>query len=210
MAFHLINMPGLLEKRKTKQAILYHSRSDRELNLNFSNVSLDFDDLVTEDWQAFRQKVIWQDWISYKYQDINKNLLLSDRLKIFKELIRESKNQGLKPASDCLNFILWQYFHPRTNQFNLHYNPLMHRRTWGFLRAGIEQLKNYRLIITNRLHGHILCVILKIPHVFLANSYYKNQAFYETWTYQLPFCKFVKEASHLQNAVRELREAFPD
>jgi pyruvyl transferase EpsO len=39
-------------------------------------------------------------------------------------------------------------------------------------------------VVTDRLHGHILSVLLGIPHVVLDNSYGKVRSFYETWTAQ--------------------------
>ena len=62
------------------------------------------------------------------------------------------------------------------------------------------------MIITNRLHGHIMCILLGIPHIFLANSYHKNESFYETWTHQVPFCRFVKNSSEILPFAYELME----
>ena len=74
---------------------------------------------------------------------------------------------------------------------------------------GVYQFKQHGLVISNRLHAHILCLLLEIPHVFLANSYYKNQSFYETWSHQIPFCKFVKDASDVEDAAREILKKYP-
>lgn len=46
---------------------------------------------------------------------------------------------------------------------------------------GIELLSQSRVIITDRLHGHITCFLLGIPHVALDNSYGKVSGFIETW-----------------------------
>ncbi len=70
------------------------------------------------------------------------------------------------------------------------------------------QNQQHRLIITNRLHGHILCILMNIPHIFLPNAYYKNEKFYETWTYSIPFCRFVKEPSQIKAAAQELLDLF--
>ena len=43
-------------------------------------------------------------------------------------------------------------------------------------------LSKGRAVITDRLHAHILCVLLGIPHVVLDNSYGKVRSFYDTWT----------------------------
>jgi exopolysaccharide biosynthesis predicted pyruvyltransferase EpsI len=42
------------------------------------------------------------------------------------------------------------------------------------------------VVVTERLHGHILATLLAIPHVLLENSIGKLGAFYSTWTCGLP------------------------
>ena len=50
------------------------------------------------------------------------------------------------------------------------------------LRAGCNLLSRGRVVITDRLHAHILCLLLRIPHVLLDNSYGKVRRVHETWT----------------------------
>ncbi len=52
---------------------------------------------------------------------------------------------------------------------------------------GARMLSPARCVVTDRLHGHILCLLLDIPHVVLDNSYGKVRSFYETWTAQSEF-----------------------
>ncbi|MFM7908498.1 MAG: polysaccharide pyruvyl transferase family protein [Microcystis sp.] len=66
----------------------------------------------------------------------------------------------------------------------------------------MRQLKSHRLVISTRLHGHILCLLLGIPNIFLSNSYYKNQSFYEAWTHDVPFSKFVQDVSEVPEAIQ--------
>ncbi|MEM1169276.1 MAG: polysaccharide pyruvyl transferase family protein [Cyanobacteria bacterium P01_H01_bin.35] len=88
-------------------------------------------------------------------------------------------------------------------------NPSLQHLSLSFLHSGIYQLQKYRLIITNRLHGHILCVLLNIPHIFLPNSYHKNQGFYETWSYDIPFCRFVSDITQdLSQILLRLKQVF--
>jgi len=49
------------------------------------------------------------------------------------------------------------------------------------LQGGLGLLAQGRVVITDRLHGHILCLLSGIPHVFLDNSYGKVSAFAQTW-----------------------------
>ena len=58
------------------------------------------------------------------------------------------------------------------------YAPLARQR----LARGCRVLSMGRTVVTDRLHGHILCLLLGIPHVLLENSYGKNGDFYTTWT----------------------------
>lgn len=50
------------------------------------------------------------------------------------------------------------------------------------LTVGLRQLCEAERIITDRLHGHILCVLLDKPHAIVDNIYGKIGRFYECWT----------------------------
>jgi exopolysaccharide biosynthesis predicted pyruvyltransferase EpsI len=50
------------------------------------------------------------------------------------------------------------------------------------LRRGCKILSRGKLVVTDRLHGHILSLLLGIPHIVLDNSYGKLSSFYQTWT----------------------------
>jgi len=50
------------------------------------------------------------------------------------------------------------------------------------LHRGVRHLSQGKVVITDRLHAHILCLLLGIPHVVLDNNYGKIRSFYETWT----------------------------
>ncbi|PVD31831.1 hypothetical protein C0Q70_07249 [Pomacea canaliculata] len=48
---------------------------------------------------------------------------------------------------------------------------------------GLSFLQRGRVVITDRLHGHILSVLLGIPHVLIDNPpYFKLSSFWRTWT----------------------------
>lgn len=55
------------------------------------------------------------------------------------------------------------------------------------LMRGVRLLSSARVIVTDRLHGHILCQLLHIPHVLLDNSYGKIKSFWNSWTEESPF-----------------------
>ncbi len=50
---------------------------------------------------------------------------------------------------------------------------------------GLRQLSSAPYVITDRLHAHILCLLLNIPHTVLDNNYGKIRRFSEVWTQDL-------------------------
>ena len=52
---------------------------------------------------------------------------------------------------------------------------------WRFHR-GLAMLSSGELVVTDRLHAHILSLLLDIPHVLLDNSYGKVAGFADQWT----------------------------
>jgi exopolysaccharide biosynthesis predicted pyruvyltransferase EpsI len=70
------------------------------------------------------------------------------------------------------------------------------------VQYGRRLLSGGRRVVTNRLHGHILSVLMGIPHVVLDNSYGKNRTFYEAWTEEWPL---VRWSSSPGSALDELR-----
>ncbi len=53
---------------------------------------------------------------------------------------------------------------------------------WARIRRGCDLLSRGRVVVTDRLHAHILCTMLGIPHVVLDNNYGKVQNFIAAWT----------------------------
>jgi exopolysaccharide biosynthesis predicted pyruvyltransferase EpsI len=58
------------------------------------------------------------------------------------------------------------------------------------LTRGCRLLAAGRTVITDRLHGHILSVLLGIPQLLLDNNTGKVRSFYDTWTRSLPFVRW--------------------
>ncbi len=54
------------------------------------------------------------------------------------------------------------------------------------LARGRRLLSRGRAVLTDRLHGHILSLLLGIPHVLLNDRYGKMRSFYQTWTKRSP------------------------
>jgi pyruvyl transferase EpsO len=73
------------------------------------------------------------------------------------------------------------------------------------LRRGLDFLARGRVVVTDRLHGHLLCLLMGIPHVVLPDRYGKTLAFIETWTRGCDLFRFVPDADAAATAARELQ-----
>ncbi|MEH1790996.1 MAG: polysaccharide pyruvyl transferase family protein [Nostoc sp.] len=201
IAFQLADTPYLNSYNiEPESSILYHCRYDAELNQSFSDAPIfTLPNLLAYDWISLH--------LDYWYL---RELMLNN--------LQLSPNaMQISPVSMQIrgaNFMEWilrqlqQTFDAHAVKLDSLYNPKMHRTSLGMMHCGIYQFKPHRMVITNRLHGHILCVLLDIPHIFLANSYYKNESFYENWTHQVPFCRFVKNSSDILPVAQELMENY--
>jgi pyruvyl transferase EpsO len=79
------------------------------------------------------------------------------------------------------------------------YNNLARLR----LQRGLRMLSQGRVVVTDRLHGHILSLCMGRPNVLLDNSYGKVQATYQTWTRDSPITYW---ASSTKEALRHAEE----
>jgi len=191
MALQLVDVPGLDEIAPPKRdRILYLFREDSELDDRFAPSALGVPNLDVEDWVSFGWKM------GHPRSMVRRAIAAA---------LRDGWMRGIAVPQEWKARRSWLNDRPYTENLKNHTAPQFNSRSWSFLHSGIYQLKRYNLIITNRLHGHLLCVILGIPHVFLPNSYYKNEQFYQAWTKELPFCRFVTEPDRVAEAVEELR-----
>jgi exopolysaccharide biosynthesis predicted pyruvyltransferase EpsI len=65
-------------------------------------------------------------------------------------------------------------------------------RSLFWLSRALRILSFGHMVITDRLHAHILCTLAGIPHVLLNNSYGKNVSFFETWCRPLDLCQLAR------------------
>jgi exopolysaccharide biosynthesis predicted pyruvyltransferase EpsI len=77
------------------------------------------------------------------------------------------------------------------------------------VQYGRRLLSGGRGVVTNRLHGHILSVLMGIPHVVLDNSYGKNRTFYEAWTQDWPLARWGDSAASALDDLAELCDQEP-
>jgi pyruvyl transferase EpsO len=65
-------------------------------------------------------------------------------------------------------------------------------RRWlaqGKVNSGARLISRGRFLITDRLHGHILAVLLGLPHAILDNKNGKVSAYWRAWTSELSFAR---------------------
>jgi exopolysaccharide biosynthesis predicted pyruvyltransferase EpsI len=80
------------------------------------------------------------------------------------------------------------------------FDPLASHR----LSRGSRMLGAGRVVVTNRLHGHILCTLLGIRHFLVDNSYGKVRGFHEAWMRDSELAQFCgSESEALRLAIAE-------
>ena len=170
---------------------LYHCRQDDESNGAFTPDQLNLPSLSVHDWISYERN--WQ------------MQLTEYRLKRWAiNAYREVWQRRLGHPQEWKSLQLWaRHYTPDFSDLD---RPDLHRQSWSFIHSGIYQLRQYAQVITNRLHGHILCTLLDIPHLFLPNSYYKNQAYYQAWTRHLSGCQFIAASMAVAPALTALRQ----
>jgi exopolysaccharide biosynthesis predicted pyruvyltransferase EpsI len=212
MAFHTASLPGFTGGADPNGSVFYLRRWDAELER-------DLDTGIN----TLGQEFIVGDWVPYERKwKIGEGILLSLQRKFQRkfsgipalmaiaaaQIYREGWQRGLSTPQEWQARRTWEKSYSYKAAFRSIDKPWTHDRALSFVHTGLYQLQQHRLVITSRLHGHIFCVLLGIPHVFLPNSYHKNKAFHETWTANIPCCRFVEDASQLKAAIRDLNEKF--
>jgi tetratricopeptide (TPR) repeat protein len=91
---------------------------------------------------------------------------------------------------------------PARDIFNENFDAL----SWRQLCAAVRLFSKGRRIVTDRLHGHILAIMMRKEHDLYDNSYGKNSAFYKTWTGASPLVTFIgRMASGTPSEVKSSR-----
>jgi len=70
-------------------------------------------------------------------------------------------------------------------------------------------LSNGEVVITDRLHGHILCALMGIPHVLVDDKYGKVGSFFSSWTSSLQTARFARDPSQVPSLADELLRLTP-
>lgn len=66
------------------------------------------------------------------------------------------------------------------------------------LKRGAALLSRGKIVITDRLHAHILSILMNKPHVLMDNSYGKLSHFYQAWTSNFTSAKFAVNVNEVE------------
>lgn len=72
------------------------------------------------------------------------------------------------------------------------------------LRKGSEILSRGEVVVCDRLHAHILCVLLNIPHVALDNSTGKVGEFYRAWTHGSAVANYAPDVATAREMLKRI------
>jgi len=72
------------------------------------------------------------------------------------------------------------------------------------LRRGCSLLGRGEQVVTDRLHGHVLCTLMRIPHVVVGDRFGKVEALYDTWTRPDHVSRFAASWSDVPQRLSEL------
>lgn len=122
-----------------------------------------------------------EDWIKFKKED---EVYINNARRISKEI--RSILSAIKLRGDYR-------VTPEYNRLLDAYDDLALIR----LKRGLNILCKGNMVVTDRLHGHILCTLLNISNIILDNNYQKLSSFYNTWSYK-------SEKTHYAKSVEEL------
>jgi pyruvyl transferase EpsO len=72
------------------------------------------------------------------------------------------------------------------------------------LAVGIDLLSRGRVVVADRLHAHVLCCLLGIPHVVFDSYDGKVSALYKAWTHKAPNARICPDPSALPRLLAEV------
>jgi exopolysaccharide biosynthesis predicted pyruvyltransferase EpsI len=79
-----------------------------------------------------------------------------------------------------------------------------------YLARAIHLLSLGYIVVTDRLLGHVLCLLLGVPHILLNDESGKNWHFHETWTREAALCQLARTPAEAwafaRNAAQKAKE----
>jgi len=113
---------------------------------------------------------------------------------------RESESKVRAPTVLVDDWLQYKKTHLGWRQKKWGYLDFIDKVSHSRLKEGFRFLQRGRVVVTDRLHGHLLCVLLGKPHVVLDNSYGKVRNYVKTWSSTLS-PRVMRIAASAQEAV---------
>ncbi|WP_129792164.1 polysaccharide pyruvyl transferase family protein [Sphingosinicella sp. CPCC 101087] len=147
----------------------------------------------------------------------------TDRLYLLRTDVEKVQGSAARPDSDVSATVDWLEDDVRALRLTAigsRLRTLLHRpdagrvriydrRARSRLQRGIRTLSRGRVVVTDRLHGHILSTLLDIPHVALDNSYRKIGNFVDAWTQSLAILRLADGLDEADRQAATLLGASP-
>jgi pyruvyl transferase EpsO len=185
--FHLAGQPWMRLRGQSSRAVLYLKRQDWASRQDFSPSALGMPWLEVSDWASFDR-------------DFRSSVYIPG----LNRLIREVWQRRLAIGREWVSRRKWLGSHPFVVEPRPWPRQELNLRSLGLAHSGIYHLAGRKVVITNRLHGHILSTLLGIPHVLLLGPYRKMESFFQTWTNDVEFCRFSREPGAVRAAFDDL------
>lgn len=74
------------------------------------------------------------------------------------------------------------------------------------IENGLNALSRGRIVVTDRLHGHILCSLMGVPHVAVNDAFGKIANYYSTWSQDIESAVFAASRAEIPGALARLSE----
>lgn len=145
---------------------------------------------VVEDWDTYK-------WI---YDGRGKLKEVPD---IYKKLpgsvyiVRELWQRGFSKPQRLPERIKWRYLKCLGPILDLMPNRNQTLFSWMIAFDAAHQIAECRLLVTDRLHAHLTACILGVRNGLIANSYHKNEQFFQTWGMQYRSSQFLSTDSEI-------------
>jgi pyruvyl transferase EpsO len=133
--------------------ILYFMRTDKESNVKVEDIEKD-----TKDWLDYlTPAMILKNYIFCR-------ILFRDYFRFLPEVL--NKTRTIMKFKKYMYRIMENY---HRKKFIVEINNV------------IREMNKYRLVVTDRLHIHMLSVLCDVPSILVSGIYHKNEAYYNTW-----------------------------
>ena len=97
----------------------------------------------------------------------------------------------------------WQSLVFENEEARLAYQQLdFDARSQARVSRALHILSLGRMVVTDRLHAHIFCLMMGIGHVLVSDASGRNRHFYETWTRNSNLCRFARDPAEGWSMVR--------